>query len=482
MIKNERQYKITRSRVEKFKETLSNFESTKKISPHVDPRFHKLERDALQGQLLTLEREIQEYEDLKTGKIPIMELLTFEDLPTTLIKSRIALGLSQKDLAERIGLPEQQIQRYESTDYESASMSRIKEIINVLQLEIEKLGLPRKKVDLKLFFKKLANVGLDQKFITKRILTPSLVNRIDRGNDFPELLSLQAASYVGRVFGWETDQILGTDPLTLEPIPVKFKVPKTANTLKVHAYSVYAHYIAILMAQATSHLKSKTIPTNPYQMREEILSSYSTISFRNLIDYAWKLGIPVMGLDPTSFHSACFRSNDKSVIVLTQKTSSEARLMFNLIHELYHAISGLERIDFENELDNSEDEEERLANQFAHAVLLGKNADSLLNTCLENCVVGETQNLSFLKKSVERVASEEKVRVDVLANYIAHRLSSEKIFNWWGVAENLQKPLKDARVILRDAMLEYADLSTLSPPDLELLKQALSTEEVTDGE
>ena len=52
------------------------------------------------------------------------------------IKARIAQGLSQKDLAERLKLKEQQIQRYEATDYASASLNRIKEVVTALGIDI----------------------------------------------------------------------------------------------------------------------------------------------------------------------------------------------------------------------------------------------------------------------------------------------------------------------------------------------------------
>ena len=54
-------------------------------------------------------------------------------VPQDLIHARIASGLSQKELAERLGMPEQQIQRYEATDYESVSFARIMEIVEALQ-------------------------------------------------------------------------------------------------------------------------------------------------------------------------------------------------------------------------------------------------------------------------------------------------------------------------------------------------------------
>ena len=125
MIKNEKQYKITKMEIKDFAQSISILKQ--KIDKNPDP-FLELERDALLGQAFDLQRELEEYEDLKAGNIPILEFANIEDLPKTLIKSRIALGLSQKDLAGKIGLHEQQIQRYEHTDYESASYTRLGEI------------------------------------------------------------------------------------------------------------------------------------------------------------------------------------------------------------------------------------------------------------------------------------------------------------------------------------------------------------------
>ena len=56
-------------------------------------------------------------------------LMIVSALPEMLIKARIARGMTQRDLAARIGLKEQQIQRYEATDYASASLSRIMDVV-----------------------------------------------------------------------------------------------------------------------------------------------------------------------------------------------------------------------------------------------------------------------------------------------------------------------------------------------------------------
>ena len=79
---------------------------------------------------------MSEYESLKAGEFQLDSLKVVADLPSILIKAWIAQGLSQKGLAERIGLKEQQIQRYEATDYASANLARIKEVASAFGVEI----------------------------------------------------------------------------------------------------------------------------------------------------------------------------------------------------------------------------------------------------------------------------------------------------------------------------------------------------------
>jgi transcriptional regulator with XRE-family HTH domain len=56
-----------------------------------------------------------------------------ETLPDTLIRARIAAGLSQAALAERLGMKPQQVQRYEATKYASASLTRLLEVARAIQ-------------------------------------------------------------------------------------------------------------------------------------------------------------------------------------------------------------------------------------------------------------------------------------------------------------------------------------------------------------
>ena len=132
MIKNERQYRITRSQADRFATTIEHLEQHPGEIEGVHPRIAQAQRDALKSQLEDLQRELREYESLRAGEFDLDELSVVGELATFLIKARIARGLSQKDLAERMGLKHQQIQRYEATDYASASLARIKEVASAL--------------------------------------------------------------------------------------------------------------------------------------------------------------------------------------------------------------------------------------------------------------------------------------------------------------------------------------------------------------
>jgi ribosome-binding protein aMBF1 (putative translation factor) len=134
MIKNERQYRITKAQADKFEKAIEEMTMSPKREVH--PVLRKAQLDALKSQLEDLQREIEEYETLRFGKRKVVVLGSLEELPKTLIQARIAAGLSQEDLAAKLGLKPQQIQRYEATDYQSASLERVTEIVRVLGVKL----------------------------------------------------------------------------------------------------------------------------------------------------------------------------------------------------------------------------------------------------------------------------------------------------------------------------------------------------------
>lgn len=136
MIKNERQYRISKGQVAKFRGALETLKRTPPGALH--PVLLKAEHEAMESQLGDLLAQVAEYEALQAGRQRALQLRSLDEIPGALIRARIAKGLSQKQLAEKIGLKEQQIQRYEATDYATASFGRMQQVIRALNLRIRK--------------------------------------------------------------------------------------------------------------------------------------------------------------------------------------------------------------------------------------------------------------------------------------------------------------------------------------------------------
>jgi len=136
MITNEKQYKSAKTQVENFQNSLENFSISTEGENKLSSKLLNLSKIALQEQLKDLAEEIREYEDLKEGRILITEISNLAELPNTLIKARIANGLTQAELANRLNLKMQQIQRYEADEYNSASLKTLLRIASELNLTV----------------------------------------------------------------------------------------------------------------------------------------------------------------------------------------------------------------------------------------------------------------------------------------------------------------------------------------------------------
>ena len=135
MIKNERQYRITQSWAAQFRASLGEL-SAKPRPKNIHPKMWEAQKAGVQSQLRDLENQLREYERLKSGGAKTLELDSLDALPKVLIQARIAAGLTQEDLAARLGLKPQQIQRYEANDYRTTSLARLLEIARVLHLRV----------------------------------------------------------------------------------------------------------------------------------------------------------------------------------------------------------------------------------------------------------------------------------------------------------------------------------------------------------
>ena len=135
MIENERQYNITRAQLRRLEQTL---ERAKASGPGADvnPLLQRAQAAGLASQVEDLRRELRDYEDLRSGATSAISLTSLGNLPETLIKARVAAGMTQRALGEALGLKEQQVQRYETTRYAGASLRRVLEVASALGLSL----------------------------------------------------------------------------------------------------------------------------------------------------------------------------------------------------------------------------------------------------------------------------------------------------------------------------------------------------------
>lgn len=140
MITNEVQRRSTEAHLRQFEEALANLEA--KSGATKRSKLAQLEIDAVASQAEDLRAELEEYDRIRSGAVSTFEASSLAELSTLLIKARIARGWSQHQLADVLGVAEQQIQRYEATGYRSASLARICDIAAALDVTItERLSL-----------------------------------------------------------------------------------------------------------------------------------------------------------------------------------------------------------------------------------------------------------------------------------------------------------------------------------------------------
>lgn len=140
MITNERQYKISKMQLSRLKQAVEGFDLAA-VSARIGSDVLAIaELNALKSEKEVLDEQVNDYEALKSGVVTVLKAATLKELPSILIRARIAQGMSQRDLAQNLGLKEQQVQRYESEEYASASLRRLEQVADALHLNISEVA------------------------------------------------------------------------------------------------------------------------------------------------------------------------------------------------------------------------------------------------------------------------------------------------------------------------------------------------------
>lgn len=134
MIKNGRQYEYAKNKLREFEEDLKAIR--KKYS--TDKNKVALLSQGYIEHTLKLKSEIAEYEKMKRSPLPkVLRAHDLDEISRQLVRLRLARGLTQAELAARIGCKQADVSRLEREDYQGYTIGQLKKIAANLDAEIE---------------------------------------------------------------------------------------------------------------------------------------------------------------------------------------------------------------------------------------------------------------------------------------------------------------------------------------------------------
>src|SRR5258708_21510167 len=129
VIKSDAQRKRTAAQIEGFRQALT------KVEREMTGKCAIAVRGSYEGMIRQLEHELREYDELKSGDLTLPNVERLDQIAPFVAKIRIAKGVSQTELARRLGVSKQVISRYEESEYQTVAISRLQEILDAIGIK-----------------------------------------------------------------------------------------------------------------------------------------------------------------------------------------------------------------------------------------------------------------------------------------------------------------------------------------------------------
>ena len=137
IILNEREARKARAALTRIDKLLSSNSYISAALGKLPPEVVGMHENALRGARKSFSAMLQGYEKAQSGEFTVFAEKWRSEPGVVLIIARIARGLSQAELANRLAMREQQIQRYESERYRSISLQNFKRVAAVLGVDLQ---------------------------------------------------------------------------------------------------------------------------------------------------------------------------------------------------------------------------------------------------------------------------------------------------------------------------------------------------------
>jgi HTH-type transcriptional regulator / antitoxin HigA len=129
MIKSDAQRERTAAQLEGFRLALN------KVDGEMTRRRADAVRGSYEGMIRQLEHELREYDELKSGELTLPNVERLDQIAPFIAKMRIAKGISQTELAKRLGVSKQVVSRYEEAEYQTVAISRLQELLDAVGIK-----------------------------------------------------------------------------------------------------------------------------------------------------------------------------------------------------------------------------------------------------------------------------------------------------------------------------------------------------------
>ena len=359
MITNERQEREITALIDQIGEALSSEQVLCQIVEGFPPEVLDGVRRSLVAERKELVSSLAAYRAAQDGDVSLLKARAGNDLGARLVAARVAKGWKQKELARRLFLPEQQIQRYEAERYRSISLAGLLRVARALGIRLVA------EVDRPLPEPWLPSYEMSSADLQKVLKHARENGWLDKATQSDESgisqLKRTVAEHVGE---YGTPSLLRTGlnvhDLSKDWFLLAWKAQVTRNALR-QIQRKKPKYRPLNMSWLSKLVKLSAHDNGPILARDMLAEQGITLIFEKQI-----AGMRVDG--------AAFLIDDHPVIGMTLRIDAIDNFWFTLLHELAHVVlhyrTGLVSgcfDDFEHiEIDEMEDE----ANRFAQNMLI----------------------------------------------------------------------------------------------------------------
>ncbi|MCK2053329.1 XRE family transcriptional regulator [Methylobacterium sp. 37f] len=137
---NERELQRARKELARLDAARGNSFLLNLLEDGIAPEVIELQREGIDSAIARLKTDIENFEIIKKQHSFNYKNLSSFDIGKLPIIARIVSGFSQKDLADKLGVKEQQIQRYEAESYSSIKLGTFIGLLEKLNIEISASG------------------------------------------------------------------------------------------------------------------------------------------------------------------------------------------------------------------------------------------------------------------------------------------------------------------------------------------------------